>query len=562
MRLRYQFLTLVLTLLLGVVGGSFYWLYSDLRREFLSNLNTSLDASVSLFRSGETQRYDTLHLLASSLERSPGFRNVLRRTDYETLRDFVADLNRAMTVDLVVVTDDQGKVLLRTDRPEFQEQSLAEHLAVGEALEGYAIRDYWELDSGLYQGVTLPLADSQGYIDGTVTLAYRLDRAFLQRQERKLGARLTLELGEKSLSSSGKPAEEEVLSRQGPLGSNAGKVQGEYRLERSLQPVREFVLRSRGRLVALGGSALLLAVLISVPVIGKLTNPVEQLAQAQAEMATIFAAIPEGLVALDEQGRVSALNPAATVALGWQEGDCLGKNLAELLPAEAHSELLGTPAGLVQQANMEREGHTYRLTRTFVRRAQSEDLGSILILQDATSEQEGQRQLDALLAHISTHLDSPDSPFRVRLALQNLSLWRQSLQGESCRVPVSQLVEACEGAARELGGELEVESPQELELEGDPEHLRLLLLNLVVNALEHGTGPVGLVCRRDGGACEFLITNQRAGDSLDLDGPGLGLPLVRLLVEELAGRLVLETPDEQFRVSLKLPILPSESRDV
>ncbi len=52
--------------------------------------------------------------------------------------------------------------------------------------------------------------------------------------------------------------------------------------------------------------------------------------ELEAENHQILNAISEGIVGLDQQGRVSMLNPAATVITGWSAGDVLGEKLSML----------------------------------------------------------------------------------------------------------------------------------------------------------------------------------------------------------------------------------------
>lgn len=553
MRLRHQFLLLVALLLLGVLGGSFAWLFSDLRAEFRQRLERSLETSVAAFRAGEDQRFLTLETIATSLEGSPGFRNVLRGTDYATLADFLADLNQRSRVDLAVITDAEGRTLARTDRQGLQGEDFSTETIVAQALEDYSL-GYWLLAGKLYQCSAVPLLDGQGYVNGALILGYRVDADFARRMAAETGGEVAFVLGDSFRLSTESTIFEDgaaYLRRQVKLGG-LPLERGHLLMARDLSPIEAFVVRSRLKLVSLGGIALLVALALSIPLIGKITNPVEELEKAQAEMEALFSSNLDGLLAIDQGGAVAAANPAAGVALGQEVSQLQGRSLAELLPTEVHSQLTADSGALVQRATLRRQGRTFELLRTFVRSARAEDLGSILLTHDVTEEREREERLHHFLDALTHDLIGPDSPLPVRIALTNLVCFSELREPDFSLdlqpLPVSELVSR---VVEESSIEVEVVSGADLGwVEAHSQYFSHLLHCLLDNAHRHGSGRVKLSLERDGGSIRITVEDEGEGPdpavarglfqlelARDTRGAGLSLPICAALAVAHEGRL-------------------------
>ncbi len=554
MRLRLRLLLVISSLLLGVLGGTFYWLFSDLRQEFQANLEASLKTSAAAFRSGEAQRFRTLEVMAGALESSPAFRNVLRRTDAATLQDYLESSAQGFQVDQIFVTDQVGNLLgaMNGDGPHPDAPALVKWQG-----QTFSLRDYWWMDGVLYQGAAVPVVDSQGYIDGYLSVAYQVDAALLQRLSQDLNVDLQVEHdGEVWAESDPRKLRgslEGFLLQRLPLGEAQGEPRAHLFMARSLAPVQVFMEASSRKLGLLALVAFVMATAVSYPLVAGLANPVEQLERAQAELKALFRSHSDGLLSLDENGLVSMANPGAAVALGVVESQLIGRTPQDLLPESVLHQLLTTPSGMKQTSEMEREGRLYRVQRTFLTASVEEKLGSILLFHDLTSEREQTKELDDRLDHLCHRLATPNSPWEQRVGFTVLRWWNQGRR--EALEPIESFV-GWAAALEEWSADFESSLPDDrsvslelqdltnMPLDVTPSDFRILVEILWDNALRHAAaGPIALLARKVGGTIELTV--QDAGESAPedleacLSGPGLGLKVARDLVIRWDGALTI-----------------------
>lgn len=555
MRLRLRLLLVISSLLLGVLGGTFFWLFSDLRQEFRENLQASLQSSATAFRSAEVQRFRTLEVMAGALESSPAFRNVLRRTDAATLKDFLESSAQGFQVDQILVTGPEGRLLSSVEGDNEHPDGAAFLKWQGQTV---SLRDYWWMDGVLYQGAGVPVVDSQGYIDGYLSVAYRVDAPLLKRLSQDLTVDLQVEHDDKvwveSESQKLRGSLDGFLLKRLPLGASDGPPKADLLMARSLAPVQIFMEASSRKLGLLALVAFAIASLVSYPLVAGLANPVEELERAQAEMQALFRSHSDGLLSLDENGLVSMANPGATVALGVAEAQLIGKSLQDLLPERVLRELLTAPSGTKQISEMEREGRRYRVQRTFLTASVEEELGSLLLFHDLRSEREQTKELDDRLAHICLRLATPASPWEQRVGFCTLRWWSQRRRGTEDR---PQTFSAWTKSLKEWTAEFEKALPEgrsfsfemnsdtDLSLDVAPSDLRLLVEILLDNALRHAAdGPIVLGARKVGGTIELAVCDSGVSAPSNLEacllGPGLGLKVARVMVERWDGKLIIE----------------------
>ena len=541
MRLRLRLLLLIALLLAGVLASSFAWIFRDLRARYSSDSQASLKAAVTAFAAGEAQRFRTLEVMAGSLEASPSFRNVLRQTDQATLVDFAQSTAQGLQVDLLIISDEQGKLTVQTAGEATLEHPAAERLREW-AGTTEALRHYWWLDGSLYQGATVALIDSQDYIDGYVSVGYRMDQAMVERLAKELDSQLELRGDGSVLSNQPGGVGGGFLSYQIPLGP-ADMPVARLLVGRSLAPIDAMVNAARGKLLALASVAFLLALAASYPLVGRIANPLEALQKAQAEMAAIFSASLDGLIAFDEVGRVCMANPAAAVALGRENSELTGKPLLDLLPDSVLRELTITPAGVEQQADFERAERLYKLHRTFVRAEASMKLGSILLFHDVTDERQRERRVSHFVQHLCQRLQVPESPWGVRVGLATLAAWSNP-SDEPGQCPIARISHWVDELRSSLppGRACRVEIAVDGEsVTMSPKDLRLLIDILLDNALVHGAGKIALTVVREGGSLRLTVEDEGAEPTPDLDAclqaPGLGLKVAKALCSRAQGRL-------------------------
>jgi signal transduction histidine kinase len=122
---------------------------------------------------------------------------------------------------------------------------------------------------------------------------------------------------------------------------------------------------------------------------------------------------------------------------------------------------------------------------------------------------------------------------------------------------------------------VEVRVPRDVTVQADPRRLEQIVANLVENAIEHGAPPVVIDAARENGSVILSVADHGAGVPTALlptlfsglrtlgrhtrdraRGTGLGLSLVRGLVEAMGGRVWYEPGAKgaaSFRLSLPVP---------
>lgn len=470
MRLRTQLLLLIAVLVAAVLLLSLAIIYRDVRRQVLEQQSKALTVALTTFRSQENERFQRLSLLARVLEAEPGFRTILRRTDFATLQDHVANVVMPeYGLDLLVLADGQGSLTFESDRPEPPRGPLE----LRSALQTEPTTGYWLRQGKLFQVASTPLYDAGDVIVGTAILGLAVDQPLVDRLAHDTNSFVQLEAGGKVLATTFPgSSKDEFDQRQAALGTVA-------RLEVA-QSTREhlaFLEATRGQLYLLGLGAVGVALLLSFPLLGRLTNPVERMQQAQAELKAVVEGNLDGLLALDPTGRARLANPAAAVALGRPVEELVGQDLRELFPVTDR---------LVERSVIEREGHAWEVTRTRVR-AGAGEVGTLVVLRDATRESHLEERLGELFERLSRLLDPK------LLAARNLAalalLERSEVVLRKGRFVFSAWPEAV------------LEDPPPVE--ADPTWLRLVLDNLLANAME----PVALRVWRDGGAARVEVTS-------------------------------------------------------
>jgi PAS domain S-box-containing protein len=563
MRLRLKFILLVATLLLFVLGGSFWLIFGDLHQEFLKGFRQDLNTSVEAFRSGEEQRFRTLATVAGFLEGSPAFRSVLRRSDENTVHEYLVDVSAPTDADVVLITDADGILLNRSDKAGAKGDSFAESPVIRQALQGAYAEGYWSDGEALFQVVSIPLVDSE-YVDGSLTLGTKIDQAFLLQLSKELGVEIAY---------IGKPVIQPTTSfdTTARLMTDEVKLAADKKLilGKSLTPVTQFVRRSQWKLAQLGLAALLIALLVSVPLIGRMTNPVELLEMAQAEMSTIFRTNLDGLVFADEHGVITTCNPAATVALGYEEKELIGQSLVSKLPNEVLAQLDDAVGG-TQSATYTRQGHDFKLYRTFVRREATETLGSILLFHDITAERERERLFHEFLADLDNSTSETET-LAFQIGIKNLKTWSALKSEELPRNERALLLGSVVQTLRKdfsINQRWKSEDPPDGSVWADEELFLLVLKNLSLICLQRFDGETSLRIERDGGAFTFILqgalpesTPPLGDQSLRLEEPfhselgtqALGLFLASRILERHHSRLSFSSIDGRESVSFSLP---------
>ncbi|MCU1376082.1 MAG: histidine kinase [Actinomycetia bacterium] len=333
--------------------------------------------------------------------------------------------------------------------------------------------------------------------------------------------------------------------------------------------------------------------------------------EARARHESVVEHASDGVYELDLDGRIRYANPSLAVILGRRLDDLEDLPLADVLvpsePGASVEELMSVDAPhRVQLTVLRRDGLRRVLDVLAVPRRRGDEVAGYQgIVRDLTPAFELEAQKNEFLALITQDLRQPLTtilglgvtlegygdelpPERVRRTGQSIRkqseriarladdlydisrIEAHSLSVSPRPIPLEPTVAAALFSV-EGSDVVEVDVAADLEVQADPRRLEQVVANLVENALVHGAAPVVVRARQLGDAVEVSVADGGSGvpesivptlfsrlrtvSRTDRDrtrGTGMGLALVRGLVEAMGGR-VWYGPDSTFRFTLPTP---------
>ncbi len=326
---------------------------------------------------------------------------------------------------------------------------------------------------------------------------------------------------------------------------------------------------------------------------------IEALKTERNQAATILENMAEGIIALDAQGRLLALNPSAAALLGVPHPGALGRSLFEQVRQQ---DLQGLARQVLEQRRpILRELSMFqpfeRLLRVHAAPCPpggADGPAAILILQDITDTARYEQLRKDFVANVSHELKSPLTSIRgsvetllhgglddpphnrefveliqedvqrlTRLIDDVLALSQIESQAVPLRVgplPLATLVRdviaTLQPASTAQGLAVSVEVPDDLVIHADPDRLRQVVTNLVDNAIKYNRtgGSLRVTGRLNGSSAVLEVMDTGIGipaedlpriferfyrvdkaRSRALGGTGLGLAIVKHIVEAHGG---------------------------
>jgi PAS domain S-box-containing protein len=138
--------------------------------------------------------------------------------------------------------------------------------------------------------------------------------------------------------------------------------------------------------------------------------------QLRARLETVVNSMGDGLIAVDDDGRVVTYNPAAGAIVGVPRSRVVGKSLREVLKGrdERGRRLLGargsSPTGLAFVRQPDGTEVPVSITTSALRDGQGSRLGRVYVLRDMSREHEVERMKREFLANVSHELRTPLTP--------------------------------------------------------------------------------------------------------------------------------------------------------
>lgn len=342
--------------------------------------------------------------------------------------------------------------------------------------------------------------------------------------------------------------------------------------------------------------------------------------ELRERMESLVEHASDGVYEIDLDGRVTFANPAFATIVGRTPEQLDGRPLSEAMLAVpgALEALMSEPHGpgeASESRDLELEvvrpdgvRRTFKVT-SFPRRSEGVLVGFQGIVRDVTAERELERAKNEFLAIVTNDLRSPlMSLMRDGLTLQtqadDLAVARLRTIGRSIhrqaermsrladdlydvaqianqtltlnvrRVDVAEVVDAAASMIHDPF-DVEIDVEEGLEAQGDVRRLEQVVANLIENGLRHGEPPIVITASRAGNEARISVVDHGRGvpeaviptlfSSLhtiarhdrDRDaGTGLGLFLVKGLVEGMGGRVAYERAETGAAFTVFLPLAP------
>ena len=332
---------------------------------------------------------------------------------------------------------------------------------------------------------------------------------------------------------------------------------------------------------------------------------IDQLTAERNQAAAVVQSMTEGVFAVDREGRVLLINPAAERLLEVAVSHVVGRSLFETIRHHDIQELVREWLRHGTTVTKEVTWFHPRERKIRVHRMPCQDCGTtgacmVVVLQDVTEHYRYEQLRKEFVANVSHELKSPLTSIRgltetlLTGALDdpaNNRRFVQLLDEEAARLsrliddllPLSQaiplnwstvalqpfveslLVSFRPGIkARRLAVTLQL--PDGLAVNADPDRLRQVLSNLLDNAIKYNTdgGSITLSASRDGAWANVAVADTGIGipehalpriferfyrvdkaRSRELGGTGLGLSIVKHIVEAHGGRVSVESRTQQ-----------------
>jgi PAS domain S-box-containing protein len=327
-----------------------------------------------------------------------------------------------------------------------------------------------------------------------------------------------------------------------------------------------------------------------------------------AELDAILAATVEGVLVVDDTGTIRHTNAGAESILGSSERELIGMKLGPLVPGDVNDEesLHLTRAQRVDGsefwAEISRgkifEGSGRRRVAVVVRdvtgRIETEE--SVRRIQDefvSNMTHELKTPLTAIIGFSDWMLSDPDTPnsaedletirdsaLSMQELIDDILDFKRISGADAAREPVdlADIIELSVAVVNPAAVDRSIEVALSVErcpaVMGDADQLQSAVQNLVSNAVKYSNpgGKVRVGLRREGGQALLSVEDEgigipdtdqehlferffRAGNTGDIHGTGLGLALVRQVIERHHGSVALSSVvGEGTRVTVVLPV--------
>jgi HAMP domain-containing protein/predicted Ser/Thr protein kinase len=139
------------------------------------NVAQGLSDTRQVWETFQADRFNKLKLGIRVLGNDPYFKAVLE-TDAATILDTLRERNQELKADFFIVTDENGIVIARTDRPGVRGEDLSKDPLVLKPLEGEEAATVWRQGERLFHAVSVPMITG-GDLKGVLIAGYAINEA-------------------------------------------------------------------------------------------------------------------------------------------------------------------------------------------------------------------------------------------------------------------------------------------------------------------------------------------------------------------------------------------------
>ena len=328
LNLKFFFLAALIILLLIAVTI----LFSSRRAKALAHetIRSDLKQTLSVFDTFQNDRYEKLKIANKIIAQNPHIQAYIQEADSNSILDLARETEESIKSDFIIVTDVDGVILARTDKPGASGQSVAQVPLIAGALEGDEVSGLFLENENLYHAIALPVVTGD-VITAALAVGYSINNALVMQikelthseaaffvEKDKLSLIASTITGERedltsSVFNAKKPDEpfefqigpEKYVGVYRPLTNMDGKTLGRFAAFRSLDRELFAFRQFQKNIVIVGIGMMVFAFLLSFFGSRRITGPLRNLTNAVNEVKEGNYDVPIEATTRDEVGMLA-----------------------------------------------------------------------------------------------------------------------------------------------------------------------------------------------------------------------------------------------------------------
>lgn len=307
LNLKFFFLAaLIIILLVGVTI-----LFSSRKARALANetIRADLKQTLSVFDTFQKDRYEKLKIANKIIAENPYIQAYIQESDSNSILDLARDTEESIRSDFIILTDSDGVILARTDKPGAGGQDVSSVPLIASALEGNEVSGLMLENQNLYHAIGLPVVTGD-IITAALAVGYSINDALVLQIKELTHSDAAFFIENESLSlisstitgdredltgavaASTKPDEpfqfqigpEKYVGVYRPLKNLDGKTLGRFAAFRSLDRELFAFRQFQKNILIVGIGMMVLAFLLSFLGSRRITGPLRNLTNAVNEV--------------------------------------------------------------------------------------------------------------------------------------------------------------------------------------------------------------------------------------------------------------------------------------